>query len=582
MCYAHLTATYKRVFHVNLKVRCESSVYSTKFMSFGPEYIHGLQASLNKNLPWRIDKVEGGDSWVALKKMGKGDLWFLLSWGSGNSGCCPADSASIEALKNAALTRAPLVEAVKSRCLKGQIVSARQVNFDRVLELEVVRFVAAGFSVKYYLVLEATEPVGNLLLLNEERRIEETARHASPDLNQYRTILPGHIYVLPPAFGGPLLSELDKLNCENLFQIRGIGRPLARMIASEWERCAPAQWRDMLRSVYEEETIPCQRTPKGYCTCFPIRLAGAEQMGDDAFRAAESAVLSPLLSASRSRLLRELDTRVSRVVKAKERHMEGLLKQLENSAGAELFRRKGELLLANLGAVPPRADIVTLCEWESEEMIEIALDPKLSPARNAERYFKKYKKAHVAPQKIQDEVASLKNSIEELREQKDLLGSIEEPAKFEEAVRDVLDWLTPSAEKKTGKKAAKTVSPPHIRFEIDGYTVLVGLSARGNRFVTFKQAAGDDLWLHAHDMPGAHVIIKGARGRGGVTNSGILLFAASLAAAYSRGKESLSVQVDYTERRHVRSVPGSAVALVTYTQPGTIRIDPRHWKEVNL
>jgi predicted ribosome quality control (RQC) complex YloA/Tae2 family protein len=523
--------------------------------------------------------VEGGDSWAAFK-LDKADLWLLLSGGSAGAGCCPADSASVEALKNGAPSRAPLVETLKSRCVKGQILSARQVNFDRVLELEVVRFVAAGFGVKYYLVLEATEPVGNLLLLNEERRIEEAARHASPDLNHYRTILPGHLYVPPPAFEGLLPSELDQLDCESLFQVRGVGRPLARMIASDWERRDPPEWLRMLRSVYEEEVLPCQRTPKGYLTRFPVSLQESEQLGNDAFHAAASGVLRPLLSLSRSRLMRELDARVARAVKARERHLDGLLKQLENSAGAEFYRRKGELLLANLGTVPPRADTVTLREWGGEETVEIALDPKLSPVRNAERYFKKYKKARVDPQKIQEEAAFLRSAIEELKEQRDLLDSIEDPAKLEEAVRDVMDWLAP-ADKEAGKKAKKKrPDPPHARFEIGGYTVLVGLSARGNRFVTFKQATGDDLWLHAHEIPGAHVVIKGARGRGELENSETLLFAASLAAAHSRGKGSLSVQVDYTERRHVRSVPGPAVALVTYVQPGTLRADPRRWKEI--
>jgi predicted ribosome quality control (RQC) complex YloA/Tae2 family protein len=277
--------------------------------------------------------------------------------------------------------------------------------------------------------------------------------------------------------------------------------------------------------------------------------------------------------------MRELDARIARAVKARERHLEGLIKQLENNAGAELFKRKGELLLANLGAVPTRAEVVTLHEWESGETVEISLDPKLSPARNAERYFKKYKKAHVDPGKIQEEADALRSAIEELREQRDLLDSIEDPAKLEEAVRDVRDWRAPLGQKEVGKGAKKKYpSPPHVRFEIGGYTVLVGLSARGNRSV-FKQAAGDGLWLHAHEMPGAHVVIKGARGREELEASDALLFAASLAAAYSRGKDSLSVQVDYTERRHVRSVPGPAVALVTYTQPGTLRADPGHWKE---
>jgi predicted ribosome quality control (RQC) complex YloA/Tae2 family protein len=238
-------------------------------------------------------------------------------------------------------------------------------------------------------------------------------------------------------------------------------------------------------------------------------------------------------------------------------------------------------LLVNVASIPPRADKVALKEWGSGEMLEIALDPNLSPSRNAERYFKKYKKARIDPQKIQKEAVSLRDAIEELREQRELLDSIEDPMKLQEAVRDVVNWISPPAQKdpkKTRKEAKDKDLPPHLRFELDGCIVFVGLSARGNRFVTFKQAAGDDLWLHAHELPGAHVIVKGAMGREEMERSGVLAFAASLAAAHSRGKDALSVQVDYTERRYVRSVPGAAVALVTYVNAGTIRVDPGYWK----
>jgi predicted ribosome quality control (RQC) complex YloA/Tae2 family protein len=338
----------------------------------------------------------------------------------------------------------------------------------------------------------------------------------------------------------------------------------------------------MIRSLYEEKFLLCLRSRKGYLTRFPVPLIEAEPMkksnyGDDAFCAAEAGVLRPLLALSRSRLLKELDAKVNRAVKAKERHLEGLAKQLENNAGAELFKLKGELLLANLGAVPPRASSVALREWESGATLEIDLDPKLSPTRNAERYFKKYKKAHVAPQKIKEEIASLQSAIVDLREQMELLGSIEDPVKLEESVRDVMDWISPS-EGKAKKGQTKIPVPPHMRFEVEGRTILVGLSARGNRYVTFKLATGDDLWLHAHDTPGAHVIVKGAKGREELENSEALFFAASLAAFHSRGKGSSSVQVDYTERRYVRSVPGAALALVTYVKPGTLRADPERWK----
>ena len=108
----------------------------------------------------------------------------------------------------------------------------------------------------------------------------------------------------------------------------------------------------------------------------------------------------------------------------------------------------------------------------------------------------------------------------------------------------------------------------------DGINILVGLSARGNRYVTFKTARPDDIWLHAHEMPGAHVIIKGAS-REELENSkrDVLEYAAGLAAGHSSGKGAGSVPIDYTERKYIRSVPGT-VALVTYTNPGTLRAAP--------
>ncbi|MDR2529052.1 MAG: NFACT family protein [Synergistaceae bacterium] len=548
-------------------------------MSFGPEYIHGLQAALNEKLPWRVLKVEGGESWVALRVSalrvsGEGDGWFLLSWGRGSTGCCLADSASVEALKRGASARTHLAETLKSRLVKGQITTARQLGHDRLLELEAVRFVAAGFSVRYFLVLEATEPTGNLILLDGERRIEELARHAPPDVNPYRTLLPGRLYIPPPAFQGPLPIEVEALTFEDVPRLRGVGRPLVRMIGDHWAERPPSRWLEALRLLYGDDDLPCMHTSKGYHTRFPFSFPEAERDEGGALLAARGGVLSPLLARTRARLLHGLNARVERAVKSKERHLDGLRNQLKNNAEAELFRRKGELLLTHLMEAPPWADKITLREWEGGKLLEIALDSKLSPVQNAQRYFKKYKKARADPRKIQEEASALERAIEELREQRDLLDSIKDLAQLEEAVKDVADWLAPQTESGrkggSGKRASNTL-PPHLRFQFEGYTVLVGLSARGNRYVTFRQATGDDLWLHAHEVPGAHVIIKGAKGRKELEGAPILTFAATLAAEYSKARGSLFVQVDYTERRCVRPVPG-AVALVTYTNPGVIRV----------
>ncbi|MFC2594785.1 MAG: NFACT family protein, partial [Fretibacterium sp.] len=159
-------------------------------MTLGPEFVRGLRGALSGRLPWRIHKAEGGDSWVALK-LGHDDLWLLFSWGSGTGGCCLADGGSVSVLRKGAPARTPLVEALRSRFVKGDLTGVRQIGHDRILEFEVRRRVAAGAEVRYSLVLEATEPLGNLILLGADRRIEELARHEAPDRNPYRTLLPG-------------------------------------------------------------------------------------------------------------------------------------------------------------------------------------------------------------------------------------------------------------------------------------------------------------------------------------------------------------------------------------------------------
>lgn len=544
-------------------------------MAIGPEFVRGLQTALNDRLPWRLHKVEGGDTWVALK-IAHDDLWLLLSWGAGTGGCCLADNSSVMALRKGSPARTPLVEALRSRFVKGDLIAVRQLNRDRILEFQVRRRVAAGTEVRYLLILEATDPLGNLILLGGDHHIEELARHEAPDRNPYRTLLPGQRYTPPPVFPGLRPENLTSLQYDDAANLSGIGRPLSRFIQAHWPEHSSEAWLSAVQTLDSNASIPCQRSVKGYLTRFPVLFPEMEPLGTDALFAASAGVLLPLLSKGRERRLRALEARLKRATKARERHRDGLLKQLTNCAEAEVLRRKGELLLAHLETIPQRADSITLTDWEGESL-EIALDPHLSPSRNAERYFKRYRKAKADPEMIRQGIEELENAIREIAEQRDLLEVIDDAERFEEAIRDVEEWLAPeqvtSGDK--AKRKEKKELPPHLVFEQDGLTILVGLSARGNRFVTFKQAKSDDLWLHAHNFPGAHVIIRGARGRENMETEhrDVLEFAASLAARHSKGKGAATVPVDYTERRYVRSVPGT-VALVTYTNPGTLRVAP--------
>ena len=541
-------------------------------MAFGPEFISGLAGALKKILPLRVNRVEGGEAWAALKTS---EQWLLLSWASGAAGVCPASQNEINALKEISPSKASISEALKSRLLHGgEIVSVKQINSDRILEFEARRRISAGVSVSYFLVLEITEPVANFLLLDENHKIDEAAKHSTPDVNSFRTILPGHVYTAPPAFEGIELKNSNSLKFEDVQNIKGIGRPLARLIQAHWEERENISWLSALLSV-RSENITCRVIKKNnYLTRFNFDFPETISLGNDILKASRQGVLIPLLKKGREKVLHNIDAKLKRAAKSKERHRDGLLKQLKECHEAEIFRRKGEAILAHIYEIPKRAENIKLTDWEGQEL-EINLDPNLTPSRNAEKYFKRYRKAKGNPEEIQANLEAINAAVKELKEQSALLDAIDDPENFNEAVKDLNEWITPKDDKKNKQHKKKQAEiPPHLNIMKDDVNILVGLSARGNRHVTFKMARPDDIWLHAHEMPGAHVIIKGAT-REELENSKreILEYAAGLAAGHSSGKGAGSVPIDYTERKYIRSVPGT-VALVTYTNPGTLRVTP--------
>ena len=217
-------------------------------MAFGPEFISGLSGELKNLLPLRVNRIEGGNSWAALKT--SGEKWLLLSWTSGASGLCTASQNEINALREISPSRASITEALKSRLAHGgEIFAVKQLNHDRILQLSARRRVSAGLSVNYSLILEITEPVANFILLDETGKIDEAARHSTPDTNHFRTILPGHSYAPPPEFDGITLTRNSTLKFEDVQNIKGIGRPLARLITSHWQEKDPASWHSALMKI---------------------------------------------------------------------------------------------------------------------------------------------------------------------------------------------------------------------------------------------------------------------------------------------------------------------------------------------
>lgn len=257
-------------------------------------------------------------------------------------------------------------------------------------------------------------------------------------------------------------------------------------------------------------------------------------------------------------------------IKKRKRKMEA---QKEELGANKEHKRLGDLLQANYGQLKKGMRSVEVEDLftESGGAVTIKLDPALSPDENARAYYKRHRKYEKGMPRLEAELEEL-----EAREKK-----LAEKVKILESAR-TLDELpeeaaAPAPPKKAGKKAAKKgkVEPGPRRFHTsDGFEVLVGRSDRENDEITFRIANGRDLWLHARDYPGSHVLVRLPKGVEAPRST--LLDAAMLALNYSKAAKAGKGEVTYCHAKNLRKPKGFAPGkvLVTGEKSVFVRIDP--------
>lgn len=550
-------------------------------VSFGPELMAALVREFNERmLPARIYKIETGDVWAAFKT--GGCAWLFISWHAVHYGIGIVGDEAVGALKKMKAPKSSFGEALKRYFLNAAFLSAQQLHNDRILTLESERLVGAGFTVSNTLVYEGMERNSNLILLDQKHTVSDAAKHIPPDVNRYRTVLPGNPYTPPPPIDREKWTENSSLQTPGeAKRFAGIGKPLAKAIEEAWETLPPRAWNDALRLLFgkvesEQASFRLQKIG-GYLTVFPYLLRGATELEGDMLRRCGQNASEGIAALHREKGLASVRKAIEKEIRSRRRHVDGLVKQLTLSERGDEFKKYGELLLASAHRIPYGAKEAKVIDWETQQEVTISLEESLTLTANADRFFKKYKKGKIDVPSVKKKIEAIEDGILELEEQMDALESIDDPRLLAVTAQDILEWLAP-VKKNAAKKKKKEELPPHIRFSHCGNEIFVGLNARGNRYVTFKASSAGDLWFHVHEIPGAHVILKTPGEKYDGAEDSILL-AASLAAWFSKARHSTKVQVDYTRRKNVRSIPGSAIAHVTYTNPETVQIRPDLWKE---
>jgi predicted ribosome quality control (RQC) complex YloA/Tae2 family protein len=269
----------------------------------------------------------------------------------------------------------------------------------------------------------------------------------------------------------------------------------------------------------------------------------------------------------------------SRIKKSIDRNIKlqnNLKKDLETHGEAEHHKRIGDLLLSNISTAERFGSIVKIKDYYSENAptIELEIDENKSLTEEANRRFTQYTKAKKAAQEIARRLKELNQELEVLQDQRRKLDRIieeQDHIALEQFDRKPKDKKEAPASNR--KKQPEKVQGARQYQSSDGYEILVGRGAQDNDRLTFHVARPHDLWLHAANYPGSHVIVRN-HGRSDIPHRTIIE-AAQLAAYYSQARNDSKVDVHYTQRKFISKPKGSAPGLVRMSSFRTLIVEPK-------
>ncbi|MBS8057155.1 Rqc2 family fibronectin-binding protein [Streptococcus suis] len=460
--------------------------------------------------------------------------------------------------------------------LQGAIIEEiRQLDNDRILEFSVSNKDEIGDHIQATLIVEIMGKHSNIILVDKsEQKIIEAIKHVGFSQNSYRTILPGSTYIRPPETHSlnpytvsdeklfEILStqELSPKNLQQVFQ--GLGRDTASELASHLQSDRLKNF----RAFFDQATQP-SLTDKSYAA-LPFANSPENQP--------HFASLSSLLDfyyqdkAERDRVAQQANELIKRVASELEKNRKKLVKQeqeLADTETAELVRQKGELLTTYLHQVPNDQPSVCLDNYYTGQELEIELDVALTPSQNAQRYFKKYQKLKEAVKHLTNLIEETKATIVYLESVDTMLGQAS-LAEIDEIREELIE--TGYLKRRHREKIHKRQKPERY-LATDGKTIiLVGKNNLQNDELTFKMAKKGELWFHAKDIPGSHVVITDNLD----PSDEVKTDAAELAAYFSKARHSNLVQVDMIEAKKLHKPIGGKPGFVTYRGQKTLRVTP--------
>ncbi|MGE9831718.1 NFACT RNA binding domain-containing protein [Ligilactobacillus salivarius] len=464
----------------------------------------------------------------------------------------------------------------------AKLLKIKQLDNDRVVYFEFLTRNELGDKLPLLLSAEIMGRYSNVILINQStNKIIDTIKHVGMDQNRYRTLLPGATYRQPPTQNKENPFEQDSNTFEELIQKYPNREVLADNLLKQYQGISRDNALALADKLHSSNNFVQAFNDFLAMTEDPISTMNgnnfsifADNPNDKKFT-----TLSEMLDvfyhtkANRDRVQQQGGQLLHVIRKNLQRNKKKLKKlsnELKATENTDEYRIKGEVLTTYLYQIKRGMTKITLPNfYDNNKEITISLSNQLSPSQNAQKYFKKYQKLKNAVTFVNEQIELTKKEVaylEEIQTQIELAT----PADLNDIKTELQqEGYIKKKQQKSKHSSRVKINKPESFIASDGTEILVGKNNLQNEKLTLHTAKKTDIWLHAKNIPGSHVIIKSNN-----PSDETLFEAAMLAAYFSKFRSSANVPIDYVQVKNIRKPNGSKPGFVIYEGQKTLTVTP--------
>ncbi|MEH2459023.1 Rqc2 family fibronectin-binding protein [Nostoc sp.] len=541
-------------------------------------------------LPSRLEQVYQRDRYtiaIALRTLKQRD-WLQISWHPQAAHICIGDPPP----------RSPDTFTFSQQLihqLSGLALVAIEAiaPWERVIDLQFAR--RPGESALYHVYAEIMGKYSNVILTDANNIIITAAHQVSQQQSSVRPIQTGQPYETPPKLTGtvPSLNESQERWQERVSLVPGaIKRQLLKSYSglsaallelmlleaniapetstdslnpNDWQRLFE-RWQEWLQALDSSKFQPAW-TKDGYTVMGWGVVENVKDIQELLNRYYSNQIDQQLFSQLRHQLSQKLNNILAKL----QNKAQTFKTRLQQSDQADEYRQKADLLMAHLQNWQPGMKEIILADFETNLPVAIALQPDKNAVQNAQSLYKQHQKLKRARSAVEPLLLEVQTEIEYLEQVEAAISQIDtyqtaEDLRALEEIREELIGQKYLEDPEYRSRSANEVPSTnfHRYLSPGGFEVLIGRNNRQNDQLTFRVAGDYDLWFHAQEIPGSHVLLR--LEPGAVAEEADLQFVANLTAYYSRARQSDQVPVVYTQLKHVYKPKGAKPGIAIYKQ----------------